>query len=102
MIKVAVLGAKGKMGARDVPGRGGRRRLSSWSPRSTEGDELSELTAAGAEVVVDFTRPDVVMDNLAWCIEHGIHAVVGTHRLRRASGSPRSARNSTPAPVPAY
>jgi 4-hydroxy-tetrahydrodipicolinate reductase len=29
-------------------------------------------------VVVDFTRPEVVMDNLAWCIEHGIHAVVGT------------------------
>jgi len=28
--------------------------------------------------VVDFTRPEVVMDNLAWCIEHGIHAVVGT------------------------
>jgi 4-hydroxy-tetrahydrodipicolinate reductase len=29
-------------------------------------------------VVVDFTRPEVVMDNLAWCIEHGINAVVGT------------------------
>jgi 4-hydroxy-tetrahydrodipicolinate reductase len=28
--------------------------------------------------VVDFTRPEVVMDNLKWCIEHGIHAVVGT------------------------
>jgi len=28
--------------------------------------------------VVDFTHPDVVMENLAFCIEHGIHAVVGT------------------------
>jgi 4-hydroxy-tetrahydrodipicolinate reductase len=29
-------------------------------------------------VVVDFTRPDVVMDNLHWCITHGLHCVVGT------------------------
>jgi 4-hydroxy-tetrahydrodipicolinate reductase len=34
--------------------------------------------AEAADVVVDFTVPDVVMDNLAWCIEHGVHAVVGT------------------------
>ncbi|GIH98697.1 4-hydroxy-tetrahydrodipicolinate reductase [Planobispora takensis] len=32
----------------------------------------------GAEVVVDFTHPGVVMDNMRWCIEHGIHPVVGT------------------------
>ncbi|SDG15064.1 4-hydroxy-tetrahydrodipicolinate reductase [Sinosporangium album] len=32
----------------------------------------------GAEVVVDFTHPDVVMDNLHWCITHGVHPVVGT------------------------
>ena len=29
-------------------------------------------------MVVDFTHPDVVMDNLEFCIDHGIHAVVGT------------------------
>ena len=29
-------------------------------------------------MVVDFTHPDVVMDNLALCIDHGIDAVVGT------------------------
>ena len=34
--------------------------------------------AESASVAVDFTHPDAVMDNLAWCIEHGIHAVVGT------------------------
>lgn len=34
--------------------------------------------AAGAAVMVDFTRPDQVMDNLAWCIDRGIHTVVGT------------------------
>jgi 4-hydroxy-tetrahydrodipicolinate reductase len=34
--------------------------------------------AKAATVAVDFTNPDAVLDNLAWCIEHGIHAVVGT------------------------
>jgi len=34
--------------------------------------------SAGVQVVVDFTHPDVVMDNLEFCISHGIHAVVGT------------------------
>lgn len=39
-------------------------------------DPLDSL--ANAEVVVDFTHPDVVMANLEWCIGHGIHTVVGT------------------------
>ena len=34
--------------------------------------------SAGAQAVVDFTHPDVVMDNLEFCVRHGIHAVVGT------------------------
>jgi 4-hydroxy-tetrahydrodipicolinate reductase len=34
--------------------------------------------AEAAEIIVDFTHPDAVMDNLIWCIDHGIHAVVGT------------------------
>jgi 4-hydroxy-tetrahydrodipicolinate reductase len=46
--------------------------------RIDEGDSLDGLVAAGAEAVVDFTHPDVVMDNLRFCVEHGIHAVVGT------------------------
>ena len=53
---------------------------------SAEGLDLVAAVDAGddrapvevAEVVVDFTHPDVVMDNLGWCIDRGIHAVVGT------------------------
>jgi 4-hydroxy-tetrahydrodipicolinate reductase len=30
------------------------------------------------EVVIDFTHPDAVMDNLKFLIDNGIHAVVGT------------------------
>jgi 4-hydroxy-tetrahydrodipicolinate reductase len=41
-----------------------------------EGDDLDALSTA--DVVVDFTRPDAVMDNLRWCISHGLHCVVGT------------------------
>lgn len=42
------------------------------------GDDLDSLVSSGARAVVDFTHPDVVMDNLEFCIDHGIHAVVGT------------------------
>jgi 4-hydroxy-tetrahydrodipicolinate reductase len=43
-----------------------------------QGDWLFNASDAGAEVVIDFTTPDVVMDNLHWCIDQGINAVVGT------------------------
>ena len=33
---------------------------------------------AGCDVVVDFTHPGAVMDNLRWCIEAGLDTVVGT------------------------
>ncbi|TDD38510.1 4-hydroxy-tetrahydrodipicolinate reductase [Actinomadura sp. KC06] len=75
MIKVGVLGARGRMGSEVC--------------RAVQGADDMELVAAvdqddprdaltGAEVVVDFTHPGVVMDNLQWCVEHGLHVVVGT------------------------
>ncbi|GAA5161074.1 MULTISPECIES: 4-hydroxy-tetrahydrodipicolinate reductase [Amycolatopsis] len=74
-IRVGVLGARGRMGAQVV-------KAVEAAPDMTvvatvdAGDELSALT--GAEVVVDFTHPDVVMDNLRFAVENGIAAVVGT------------------------
>jgi 4-hydroxy-tetrahydrodipicolinate reductase len=55
------------------------------------GDGLFSASDAGAEVIVDFTTPDVVMDNLHWCVEQGINVVVGTtgfseQRLDRVRG----------------
>jgi 4-hydroxy-tetrahydrodipicolinate reductase len=44
--------------------------------RADVGEDREPLTAA--DVVVDFTTPDAVMDNLAWCISRGLHCVVGT------------------------
>ncbi len=43
--------------------------------------ELDALTAAGVEVVVDFTRIEAARVNLPFCAEAGIHAVVGTTGL---------------------
>jgi 4-hydroxy-tetrahydrodipicolinate reductase len=42
------------------------------------GDSLSVVADAGAQVAVDFTQPDAVMGNLRWCVDNGVHAVVGT------------------------
>jgi len=42
------------------------------------GDALSLLTDGDTDVVIDFTHPDVVMDNLKFLVDNGIHAVVGT------------------------
>ena len=42
------------------------------------GDPLSSFTDSATEVVIDFTHPDAVMDNLEFLIGNGIHAVVGT------------------------
>jgi 4-hydroxy-tetrahydrodipicolinate reductase len=45
-------------------------------------DDVDAMTTGlGADVAVDLTRPDVVMANVRWLIEHGIHAVVGTSGL---------------------
>jgi 4-hydroxy-tetrahydrodipicolinate reductase len=41
-------------------------------------DELDRLLEAEVEVAVDFTHPDVVMDNIRWCVEHAVNVVVGT------------------------
>lgn len=76
-IKVGVLGARGKVGAevcRAVEEAEGLALVA----QVDQGDPIEALVEAGVQVVVDFTHPDVVMDNLAFCIEHGIHAVVGT------------------------
>ena len=41
-------------------------------------DELDRLLEAEAEVAIDFTHPDVVMDTVRWCVSHAVHLVAGT------------------------
>lgn len=42
------------------------------------GDDLTGLLDAGAQVVVDFTRPGAVLDSLRFLLDHSVAAVVGT------------------------
>ena len=76
-MRVAVLGAKGKVGTTMVAAVQAAPDLE-LSAAVDAGDPLSLLTDSGTQVVIDFTHPDVVMDNLKFLIKNGIHAVVGT------------------------
>jgi 4-hydroxy-tetrahydrodipicolinate reductase len=74
-IKVGVLGARGRVGS-EVCRAVDRADDLTLVAAIGSADSLESL--ALADVVVDFTRPDVVMDNLRWCIGRGLHCVVGT------------------------
>src|ERR1700735_757718 len=76
-MRVAVLGSKGKVGATMVQAVEAADDLS-LSAEVDAGDPLSLLTDNKTEVVIDFTHPEVVMENLKFLIDNGIHAVVGT------------------------
>jgi 4-hydroxy-tetrahydrodipicolinate reductase len=75
MIKVAVIGAVGRMGAQvcravtDAPDL-------ELIAKYDQGDDLGDL--GGADVVVEFSVPDASPANVAHCIEQGVHVVVGT------------------------
>lgn len=77
MIKVGVLGARGRMGAEVVKAVEAASDLQLVAALDL-GDSIETLKSAGAEVVVDFTTPDSVMENLQLLIENNMHAVVGT------------------------
>ncbi|WP_414685421.1 4-hydroxy-tetrahydrodipicolinate reductase [Micromonospora robiginosa] len=75
--RVGVLGARGRMGMEVCKAVDAAADLE-LAAAVDQGDDLTEVADARAGVVVDFTTPDAVMDNLRWCVERGIHAVVGT------------------------
>jgi len=76
-LKVGVLGARGKVGEQVCRAVDTAEDMVLVAAIDA-GDDINTLVTAGAEAVVDFTHPDVVMDNLEFAIKHGIHAVVGT------------------------
>ncbi|MFG1747411.1 4-hydroxy-tetrahydrodipicolinate reductase [Micromonospora chalcea] len=75
--RVGVLGARGRMGMEVCKAVDSAADLELVAAVD-QGDDLATVAQAGAGVVVDFTTPDAVMDNLRWCVENGVHAVVGT------------------------
>jgi 4-hydroxy-tetrahydrodipicolinate reductase len=75
MIKVGVLGARGRMG-RTVCETIEDAADTELAAQVDQGDSRDALV--GCDVVVDFTHVGAVMENLRWCVEHGINVVVGT------------------------
>ena len=76
-MRVGVLGAKGKVGATMCAAVQSAADLT-LSAEVDAGDAMSLFTDTSTDAVIDFTHPDVVMDNLEFLIGNGIHAVVGT------------------------
>jgi 4-hydroxy-tetrahydrodipicolinate reductase len=76
-IRVGVLGARGRVGTEVCKAVDAADDMELVAMVDA-GDWMFNVADAGAEVVVDFTHPDVVMDNVRFCVDQGIHAVVGT------------------------
>ncbi len=77
-IRVGVTGAAGRMGQATcaaVEAADGLELVARIDPALDVAlaDVLDDL-----DVVVDFTRPDVALDNVLTCVAAGVHAVVGT------------------------
>jgi 4-hydroxy-tetrahydrodipicolinate reductase len=78
MIRVAVAGAAGRMGQAVCEAVQGAEDMQ----LSGRADPLLESSLADvlpdADVVVDFTRPDVALANALECVRAGVHVVLGT------------------------
>ncbi|MFD0279726.1 4-hydroxy-tetrahydrodipicolinate reductase [Kitasatospora sp. NPDC127111] len=76
-LRVAVIGAKGRIGSEAVKAVEAAPDLELVATLGRD-SELEELTEAGAQVAVELTHPDSVMANLEYCLNRGIHVVTGT------------------------
>jgi 4-hydroxy-tetrahydrodipicolinate reductase len=80
MVRVAVIGARGRMGATVCDAVDGADDMELVA-RVDVGDSLQDVLDAGADVAVEFSTPDSVKGNAAWLLEHGVHVVVGATGL---------------------
>ena len=74
-MKIAVFGANGRMGTQICEAVAASRDLELVA-RIDQNHPRDE--ALQADVIIDFTHPEAVMDNLEWCIRNNLHVVVGT------------------------
>lgn len=75
--EVAVLGARGRMGQAVSAAV----RAADDLQLVAEIDAGDPLTLRPGQIAVHFTVPGVVAGQLAWCVQHGVHCVVGTTGL---------------------
>ena len=78
--KVGVIGASGKMGAEVCRAVETDDDLELVA-RIGSADSLETLVSSGVEVAVEFSTPDTVKDNAAFCLRSGINTVIGTTGL---------------------
>ncbi len=80
MIRVAVSGAAGRMGATvcEAVDAADDMQLAGKADPELGTTLESMLEGDDPQVVVDFTTPDSVFANVRLCLERGVHAVVGT------------------------
>ena len=74
-MKIAVFGARGRMGTEVCQAVEAAEDLELVAGIDAGDPRTPALTA---DVIVDFTHPSAVLDNLTWAIGHGRHVVVGT------------------------
>lgn len=72
-----MLGARGRMGSTSVAAIEAADELELVAQVDVD-DSLPSVQDAGAEAVLVFTTPDVALEQVLWCVERGIHVVVGT------------------------
>ena len=80
MLRVAVIGAAGRMGS-TVCQAVTEDPDTELVARVEAHDGLETVLDAGADVAVEFTLPDSVRRNTAWLLERGVHTVVGATGL---------------------
>jgi 4-hydroxy-tetrahydrodipicolinate reductase len=78
MIRVAVSGAAGRMGATVCEAVEGADDMELSGRADPALDTSLESVLGETDVVVDFTTPDSAATNAVACVEAGVHAVVGT------------------------
>lgn len=77
MTRVAVLGARGRMGSTSVEALEAADGIEVVAQVDVD-DSIDLVASSGAEVALVFTTPDVALDQVLWCVERGVHVVVGT------------------------
>jgi 4-hydroxy-tetrahydrodipicolinate reductase len=77
MTRIAVVGARGRMGVASVRAIEASSDMSVVAEIDVD-DDLQDIVDQNADVVLVFSPPDVAHEHVQWCIEQGIHVVVGT------------------------
>ena len=89
MIKVSVVGAKGRMGSHvvDAVNNAADAEL---ALALDAGDDLTQITPGNTDVVVEFTVPSVSLDNVLALVAQGVDVVVAGPTRSSIRGVPRS------------